>query len=182
LHFAPDTEDTLEFMVALVNTGADASRSGSEGLASVHELMTLLDTYQYSGRRDRTLLEVEDVRDTRTRIRAIWDLDRDEAVEEVNRMLTEASALPYLVRHDDYDWHLHATDPGAPLSERIRVEVALALVDVIRSNEWQRMRVCAADDCEGVLVDLSRNGSKRFCSIRCGNRMNQIAHRERQEA
>jgi predicted RNA-binding Zn ribbon-like protein len=42
--------------------------------------------------------------------------------------------------------------------------------------------VCAAHDCEGVLVDLSRNGSKRFCTVRCGNRMNMIAYRERQLA
>jgi predicted RNA-binding Zn ribbon-like protein len=28
-------------------------------------------------------------------------------------------------------------------------------------------------------VDLSRNGSKRFCSVRCGNRMNMVAFRER---
>ncbi|HHY51046.1 MAG TPA: CGNR zinc finger domain-containing protein, partial [Alphaproteobacteria bacterium] len=64
----------------------------------------------------------------------------------------------------------------------IAVEVALALVDVIRAGEQARLRVCDADDCEGLLVDLSRNGSKRFCSIRCGNRMNMAAFRERQSA
>ena len=49
----------------------------------------------------------------------------------------------------------------------------------IRTGETGRMRVCDAPDCEGLLLDLSRNGSKRFCSVRCGNRMNQLAHRER---
>jgi predicted RNA-binding Zn ribbon-like protein len=43
----------------------------------------------------------------------------------------------------------------------------------------ERLRVCAAPDCTGLLVDLSRNGSKRFCSVRCGNRVNMIAFRER---
>jgi predicted RNA-binding Zn ribbon-like protein len=42
-----------------------------------------------------------------------------------------------------------------------------------------RLRSCEAEDCDGVLLDLSRNGSKRFCSIRCGNRMNMIAFRQR---
>ena len=87
--------------------------------------------------------------------------------------------MPYLTRHDHFDWHLHATSNDAPLAERIRVEAALALADVIRSDETRRMRVCEADDCTGLLLDLSRNGSKRFCSIRCGNRMNQLAFRER---
>ena len=59
------------------------------------------------------------------------------------------------------------------------MEVALALVDVIRTAENWRMRECAAPDCTGVFIDLSRNGSKRFCSVRCGNRMNMIAFRER---
>jgi predicted RNA-binding Zn ribbon-like protein len=61
----------------------------------------------------------------------------------------------------------------------MRVEVALALADVVRTDTTARMRVCAADDCEGVLVDFSRNGSKQYCSVRCGNRMNQLAYRER---
>ncbi|TGP49340.1 CGNR zinc finger domain-containing protein, partial [Mesorhizobium sp. M2D.F.Ca.ET.226.01.1.1] len=71
------------------------------------------------------------------------------------------------------------TSLDAPLAERIRVEAALALSDVIRSDETSRMRVCEAADCTGLLLDLSRNGSKRFCSVRCGNRMNQLAYRER---
>ena len=74
---------------------------------------------------------------------------------------------------------MHATEPDAPLAERIRVEIAMALIDVIRSGEQQRLRVCEADDCEGLFVDLSRNGSKRFCSVRCGNRMNMVAFRAR---
>ena len=105
--------------------------------------------------------------------------ENDDAVTEVNAMLQAARALPLLVRHDDFDWHLHATDPSAPLAERIRVEVSLALVDVIRTDEMGRLRACAADDCAGLLIDLSRNGSKRFCSVRCGNRMNMMAFRER---
>ena len=101
------------------------------------------------------------------------------AVVEVNRMLRDAGALPFLMRHDHFDWHLHATEANAPLAERIRVEVSLALADVIRSGESGRMRVCGAPDCAGLLLDLSRNGSKQFCSVRCGNRMNQLAYRER---
>ena len=101
-------------------------------------------------------------------------------VGEVNALLAAADATPRLVRHDDFDWHVHATADDAPLAVRIRVEAALALVDVIRSDEVGRLRACEAPDCDGVLVDLSRNGSKRFCSVRCGNRMNMVAFRARQ--
>jgi predicted RNA-binding Zn ribbon-like protein len=179
LHFAPDTEDTLLFTVALANTDPGASKSGRDEIATVIELTALLDAHSYSGRFDRDEAELSSVHDTRTLLRQVWSMRRDEAVAEVNRMLRDAGALPFLARHEPFDWHLHATAPDAPLAERIRVEVSLAIVDVIRSGETGRLRVCEAPDCTGLLLDLSRNGSKRFCSVRCGNRMNQVAFRER---
>jgi predicted RNA-binding Zn ribbon-like protein len=179
LLFAPDTEESLAFVVALANTDPGASRSGADELATVDQLTGLLVRYSYSGRIDHDEAELRDVRRARSLLRRVWTLDRDEAVESVNGMLRDARALPYLVRHDGLDWHLHATAPQAPLAERIRVEAALALIDVIRMNEMRRLRVCEADDCTGLLLDLSRNGLKRFCTVRCGNRMNMIAFRER---
>ena len=179
MHFAPDTEDALAFAVDLVNTVPGATRSGSDELVTPAQLTALLDAHRYSGRFDRDEAELGQVRQTRDRLRRIWLDDRDDAVMEVNAMLREARALPFLMRHDGMDWHLHATEPDAPLAERIRAEVALALVDVIRTDETDRLRACAAADCAGMLLDSSRNGSKRFCSVRCGNRMNMVAFRER---
>jgi len=179
LHFAPDTEESLAFAVELANTDAGASRSGTDELSTLEDLDALLAVHVFSGRIDRSEEELADVRLTRDTIRRIWALDRDGAVEEINRMLREARAMPHLARHDGLDWHVHATDPDAPLGERMRVEAAMALTDVIRMNETARLRTCAADDCSGLFLDLSRNGSKRFCSVRCGNRMNMIAFRER---
>lgn len=179
MHFAPDTEEALEFAVALANTDPGASRSGDDELATVAGLAGLLGRYTFTGRIDHDEAELRAVRQTRALLHEVWTLGRDDAVEVVNRMLREARALPYLTRHDDSDWHMHATDPGAPLAERIGVEAALALIDVIRTDEMNRLRVCEADNCTGLFVDLSRNGSKRFCSVRCGNRMNMVAFRAR---
>jgi predicted RNA-binding Zn ribbon-like protein len=181
LLFAPDAEEALEFAVVLCNTAPGASRSGEDELATPEQLTALLTENRYSGRVDGDEAELRQVHATRERLRRAWSLDRDSAALDVNQMLAEARALPYLMRHDGFDWHLHATAQDAPLAERIRVEVALALVDVIRSDQTDRLRVCDADDCTGLLVDLSRNGSKRFCSVRCGNRMNMIAFRARKE-
>lgn len=177
--FAPDTVETLDFVVALANTEPRSSRSGDDELATVAQLTALLSRYGYTGRIDHDETELQEVRATRALLREVWVLERDDAVEVVNRMLREAKALPFLARHDALDWHMHATAPDAPLAERIRAEVALALTDVIRMNEMGRLRICEADDCDGLVIDLSRNGSKRFCTVRCGNRMNMIAFRER---
>ncbi|WP_104177167.1 CGNR zinc finger domain-containing protein [Cryobacterium sp. Y50] len=179
MHFAPDTEEALEFVVSLGDTDPGASRSGLDELETLADLAALLAPISFTGRIDGDDAELRDVRQTRALLRRVWTLGRDDAVIEVNRMLREARALPQLARHDVSDWHLHATVPEAPLGERMRVEAALALIDVIRSNEMSRLRLCEADSCTGLVLDLSRNGSKRFCSVRCGNRMNMIAFRER---
>ena len=57
------------------------------------------------------------MRAVRGRACALLTADRDDAVEIVNTMLAEADALPQLVRHDHFDWHLHAVDPDAPLAD-----------------------------------------------------------------
>ena len=45
-----------------------------------------------------------------------------------------------------------------------------------------RLRRCAGDGCDQVLVDLSRNRSRRFCDAGCGNRANVAAYRARRRA
>lgn len=179
MHFAPDTEESLEFVVALANTDKTASRTGGDELDTVPALTALLVRHAYSGRIDRDEAELREVQQTRALLRRVWTLDRSDAVEQVNGMLRSAHALPYLIRHDGSDWHMHAAAAEAPLAERIRVEAALAFIDVIRMNESARLRLCEAEHCAGLILDLSRNGSKRFCSVRCGNRTNMVAFRER---
>lgn len=179
MQFAPDTEQNLEFAVALCNTDPAASRTGADELVEPEVLNGLLAAWRYSGRRDGDEAERAQVRAVRERIRRVWGIERDDAVHEINAVLRAGRALPYLSRHDGLDWHLHGTEQDAPLAERIGVEFALAAVDVIRSDEWGRMRRCAAPDCDAVLVDLSRNGSRRFCSVRCSNRVNMVAYRRR---
>jgi predicted RNA-binding Zn ribbon-like protein len=179
LQFAPDTLEALAFAVELVNTSSGASRSGSDELDTPELLTDLVTAHGFAGRFDRDEAELADVIETRSLLRSVWTHSRDDAVPAVNTMLRDAFALPYLARHDGRDWHLHATDASAPLAERIRVEVALALVDVIRSDAWGRLRVCEAHDCTGIFIDLSRNGSKRFCGARCGNRIHMIEFRAR---
>ena len=97
----------------------------------------------------------------------------------VNEMLREAQALPQLLKHDEWDYHLHATPADAALHVRMMVEAAMAFIDVIRMKELDRLRVCAADDCFDVVVDLSKNRSRRFCESGCGNRANVAAYRAR---
>jgi predicted RNA-binding Zn ribbon-like protein len=153
-----------------------------DSLEAVATLDSFFEEFAYTGRHDRTRAELDDVRALRATLRRLLTSDRDTAVELVNELLARHQAIPRLVRHGPWDWHLHATDDERPLSERIAVETAMAMIDVIRADEMSRLSVCADDECEGVVLDLSRNRSRRFCSTTCGNRNAVAAYRERQRS
>jgi predicted RNA-binding Zn ribbon-like protein len=173
--FADDTELALLAAVTLANSALEP-----DTLTTVSELDAVWDEFQYSGRHDRTQAELDAVRALRPRLRELLSADREDAVALVNQMLAEAQAVPQLVRHDSLDWHIHAIDPDQPLERRILVESAMAMIDVIRSDELSRLAICADATCEGVVLDLSRNRSRRFCSTTCGNRNAVAAYRARQ--
>jgi predicted RNA-binding Zn ribbon-like protein len=174
--FAHDTEVALQAAVALANSAGEQE----DTLTTVAELDGVWDRFGYTGRHDRTQAELDRVRAIRPRLHALLVADRDGAVELVNQMLSEARAVPQLSRHDDFDWHIHAIDAQAPLDTRILVETAMAMIDVIRADEMSRLSTCADDTCDDVVLDLSRNRSRRFCSTTCGNRNAVAAYRARQ--
>ncbi|MDN4162789.1 CGNR zinc finger domain-containing protein [Nocardioides abyssi] len=175
--FAHDTEQSLLAAVTLAN-----SAEPPDTLTSVAELDAFYERFEFTGRRDRTRAELDEVRALRPVLRELLTGDRDDAAALVNTLLAGARALPQLVRHDRFDWHLHAVVADAPLATRIAVEAAMAMIDVIRADELSRLDVCADDDCEAVVLDLSRNRSRRFCSTACGNRNAVAAYRARQAA
>jgi predicted RNA-binding Zn ribbon-like protein len=174
--FAHDTEVALAAAAALVNT----ANTDPDELADVAALDAFVAAWGWTGSRRHDRAELEEVRRLRPRLLQLWKEDDDGAVAIVNALLRDARALPQLVKHDQWDYHLHATSPDAPLADRMAVEAAMAIVDVIRSGELARLRTCAADDCDDVLVDLSKNRSRRFCYKGCGNRANVAAYRARQ--
>lgn len=154
----------------------------AEDLDSLPALLAFYERWGYTGSEPRSAKDVTDVLDIRARLRALLTAQRDDAVAIINEILREQAALPQLVRHDHLDWHIHAVDYGRPWPERILVETAMAMIDVVRADEMSRLRICAADDCDGVVLDLSRNRSRRYCCTACTNREAQAAHRARQAA
>lgn len=176
MKFAHDTEQALVSAAALVNTGVEG-----EGLPDPAALDTFLDEQGFSGTRAGTDEELVMVRVLRARLARIWDAeDQLAVVEEVNAILAEAQALPRLVRHDGWDWHLHLTTFDAPLVDRMGTEAAMAIAELIRAEELGRLERCDAEGCDAALVDLSRNRSRRFCDTgNCANRTHVAAYRAR---
>ena len=173
--FAHDTELALRAAAALVNT----DQPDGDELADVTALDDFVGRFGWTGSRRGDEAELRAVRGLRPQLRRLWELEEDDLVEVVNTMLAQAKALPQLVAHDEWSYHLHATSPETPLADRMAVEAAMAIVDVVRQQELDRLRICEADACSDVLVDLSKNRSRRYCSTTCANRMNVAAFRAR---
>jgi predicted RNA-binding Zn ribbon-like protein len=173
--FTDDTVCGLQAAVTFANSAEEP-----DTLTAVADLDAIWAEYGYTGRHDRTRAELDAVRAIRPRLRELLTADRDRAVVLANDLLRENDAVPQLVRHDALDWHIHAIDDDAPFERRILVETAMAMVDVVRADELSRLDVCADETCQGVVLDLSRNRSRRFCSTACGNRNAVAAYRARQ--
>ena len=140
--FIHDTRRALMAVVDLVNTLPGPDRA--DALRTLDDLDAYLDANPYTGSIERDERTVAQLRGVRARLRGLWDVDRAGAVPLVNAMLADGRALPRLVIHDGYDWHIHATTDETPLATRIMVEAAMAFVDVIRTDEYDRVRRRAA--------------------------------------
>jgi predicted RNA-binding Zn ribbon-like protein len=172
--FAYDTEASLRSAVALVNSAIEP-----DTLTEISQVDAWYAEQGFTGRRDGDAAELEALRALRPVLRELLTAERDDAAELVNTLLADAQAMPQLRRHDGLDWHIHAVPSDAPLDRRVVVEVAMAMVDVIRAGELSRLSVCADSRCEGLVLDLSRNRSRRFCSTTCANRNAVAAYRAR---
>ncbi|PRB12547.1 CGNR zinc finger domain-containing protein [Microbacterium sp. MYb62] len=172
--FTDDTEEALRSAVWLAN-----SAEQPDTLVDLDDEHAFLQEFPYTGRLDRDEEEVASLRRLRPRLREMLLAPRDEMADHVNDALAESRLTPALRRHDGVDWHLHAVADDHPLAERVLVETAMALIDVIRADEGSRLTVCADDTCQSISLDLSRNRSKRYCSTTCANRNAVAAYRAR---
>ena len=177
--FSHDTELTLRAICVLNNSDdADGEQLGDQAALDAY-----LECYGWTGRRDHDAAELKSVHKLRERLGRILAVADDEvrAVEEINALLTDTRAAPWLTRHAEMpEWHLHLASIDAPLAQRMGAEMAMALADLVRVGELRRLKVCAAPDCDAALIDLSRNRSRIFCDTgNCGNRLHVAAYRQR---
>ena len=184
--FSHDTERALACIVDLVNSAPSSGPSGGskEQLPDLDALRAFVVLHDISEVGDLTPDDVRGVHALREVIAAVFDATDDRsAAEAVNTLVSQATVTPRLTDHDGYDWHVHYFAPGAALAEHLTIDGGMALAHVVASGERERLRRCEAPDCDQVLVDLSRNRSKRYCDARtCGNRLHVAAYRERQRA
>ncbi len=103
----------------------------------------------------------------------------DEAAGRVNALLIRTGARPELERHDGQPWHLHFHAADNSLPNGWAAGCATGLAVVLGGELYDRLGVCTAPRCDRVYVDTSRNGTRRYCSTLCQNRVKTAAFRAR---
>lgn len=88
----------------------------------------------------------------------------------------ELGSFPLRLALDDGRLRLRA-GTGMPAVDAIIETVAAS----VAGGGWNRLKLCASDDCHWAFYDTSRSGGGRWCSMEvCGNRHKTRAYRRRQ--
>jgi hypothetical protein len=186
VEFNSHTDVVVRMAVALVNLLTEGEERGRvylppAGAERAAELSTLFELV--GSKTVVTEAEAAEFGGVAAELRAVFTAiaaeDIDDAAHQVNGMLKATGAHPLLERHDGETWHIHFHSAG----EHSRVSgwaagCATGLAIVVGGEHHDRLGVCTAPHCDRVYLDTSRNGSKRFCSTACQNRVKAAAFRE----
>lgn len=187
VNFDSHTDVVVAMAVALVNLlteGEDRSRKylPPDGAERADRLNALFESAR--SRTRVTAAQAEAFAPVAADLRAVFTAvaagDVDGAAHRVNAMLAATGAHPVLERHDGEPWHIHfhsADETSRAVGWAAGCATGLAIV--LGGELYDRLGVCTAPHCDRVYVDTSRNGSRRFCSTACQNRVKAAAFRER---
>ena len=166
---------------------------GEDTLETVEQLEDFLDDHslaespssardQRTGPRRLTRADLAEVRALRETVRAVLERANTDAVGAatlINDGLRRSRATPAL-RHEHDRWWTEVTSDTDRCSARLAATTLSALASVIATLGPSRLGVCAGLNCRATFVDLSRNGSKQYCTRTCAHRASVAAYRSRQ--
>ncbi|GGA61183.1 hypothetical protein GCM10011490_09210 [Pseudoclavibacter endophyticus] len=113
------------------------------------------------------------------------DADSSERrAELLNLHMATVTAYPRMTNHAGDGWHIHYRDDRQFLPVVLRAVISVGTALHLTTRGMDRLRRCAAgefpgDACVNVVVDVTRNGRQKYCSVRCANRAAVRRHRAR---
>jgi predicted RNA-binding Zn ribbon-like protein len=177
MNFTHYSDEAAALAADLVNTKGWVT--GKEFMTDVDTLKVFLGDHDMAPGWAVSEGDLGPVRAVRERLRSAFDADgEEECARALNELLLSAGARPHVTNHDGW-WHLHYVPSGASLADHLAVVGAMGVASVIGHFGFDRLGICAADDCLDVFIDTSRNRSRRYCAESCSSRMNVAAYRNR---
>jgi predicted RNA-binding Zn ribbon-like protein len=165
----------------LVNTAPEVMVSTGDTLPDPAALARFLADHDlHPGSGAPTAADLDAVHDLRRTLRALLD-EPDPA--RAAALTGAAGGLELRTDRDGrWQWQVRSR-PGASLADELALLTGTALLAVLRALGPDRFRHCAAPTCDGMFVDTSRAGRRRYCVPEvCGNRVNVANHRARRRA
>src|ERR1700759_1326128 len=127
--------------------------------------------------------ELADLRDWTARLQSVFEpLAEAEGAHLGKHFLVKSVCRPRLITHDGLPHHLHYRPLAGDLAARVKAFTAAGLAYLIAEGWSSRLGRCQRESCGTAFVDTSRNGTRRFCSVRCANQVNVSNHRVRRRA
>ncbi len=105
----------------------------------------------------------------------------DQAVDGAAALVQRAGAGPTLSRDPEGRWQWYVTTSAdASVADELAVLMGTGMLGAIRTLGHDRFRPCVSPVCDGMFVDTSKAGRRRYCTPAiCGNRLNVANHRAR---
>lgn len=173
MHLNPYGEYAVLLAASLANEWPD-DRAGIE--ARTRDFGMTMDFREEPEDHERSRLVVDDW------LLVVDAADSGRRAMLLNAQMAAAAAYPRLTDHDGEGWHLHYRDEDQVLSSVLRSVISVGTSLHLVTRGMHRLGRCAAEPCTAVVVDVTRNGRQRYCSVRCANRAAVRRHRERTSA
>jgi predicted RNA-binding Zn ribbon-like protein len=175
---------TIEALVDLTNALADAAADSDHPAVDVRMLLA---EHRFSRATGASRAAIE-----RVEARAgamvetlveLPDAELEQMVAWINGQLSGIQITPSLTDHDGANLHIHWTPASATFDDQVIADFLMALAQELCDHGTNRFGTCAANDCDHLFYDVTRNGSRRFCADpRCASRTHTADHRARQRA
>ena len=166
-----DLSSYAELAVRLVNTASLGHESG-DLLVTLDGLRALVADREHLNH-GITRADLEALRQLRDEFRAFFVAcsqgDGADAAARLNELLIQYPVHPQLSGHDGQPWHVHYTESGS-MSDKYAAGAAMGLAVRLTELGLDRFGVCQAAPCQGVFIDTSADGTRRYCSERCAKR------------
>lgn len=184
---ADEVRVTVDAVTELANVVAGQPLPELEQLDRRGQLRSVLIAHDFVRARDAADAEVDAFADRMVPLaRLVHSLPGgalSDVVDAVNAQLEAAAIAPSLSSHDGFALHIHWTPPTTPFAHQVVVDLLMAVAQTLCDDGTARFGRCAADDCDRVFYDATKNRSRRFCADpRCASRTHTAAHRARQAA
>ena len=175
-----DLSSYAELAVRLVNTSS-LGHEGGDQLTTLDGLRALVADREHLNH-GISRVDLEALRQLRTEFRAFFVAcsqgDGADAAARLNELLIQYPVHPQLSGHDGQAWHVHYTESGS-MSDKYAAGAAMGLAVRLTELGLDRFGLCQAAPCQGVFIDTTPEGTRRYCSERCTNRANVTAFRAR---